>query len=344
MLIEFKQLLNINGRVEMPYHFSCLFKSILIMDKEIIMGCCEPVLGPIQNYYTKFVIDRKFEEIESAITSGCCITPEEVDEKIEDAIDEIQIPTNLSELTNDMGFISSDALSGYATTEYVDNQISSVTSVFITGEELSSYTYDKATIDSKIASGGTFDPTQYYNKTATDELLSKKLDASAYTPVDLSNYYNKSEVDGIVTSAITDVEAEIPSLSGYATEQWVLDKHYITGVDLSNYATKAEIPTVPTNVSAFNNDAGYLTQHQSLSAYSTTQEMNTAISQATSGKVDTSAYAAYTASTQTTINNKADSSTLNNYMLKSQIWCGNYTEWGQISGSTDPNVIYLIHN
>ncbi len=282
------------------------------MDKEIIMGCCEPVLGPIQNYYTKFVIDRKLEEITSAITSGCCITPEQVDEKIEDAIDEIQIPTNLSELTNDMGFISSDALSGYATTEYVDNQISSVTSVFITGEELSSYTYDKATIDSKIASGGTFDPTQYYNKTATEELLSEKLDASAYTPVDLSNYYNKSEVDGIVTSAITDVEAEIP--------------------------------TVPTNVSAFNNDAGYLTQHQSLSAYSTTQQMNTAISQATSGKVDTSAYTAYTASTQTAINNKADSSTLNNYMLKSQIWCGNYTEWGQISGSTDPNVIYLIHN
>ena len=162
----------------------------------ISMGCCQPVLGPIEAYYTKFTIDRKLEEITSAITSGCCITPEEVDEKI----------------------------------------------------------------------------------------------ASA-----------KTEIEG-------------------------------------------EIPTVPTNVSAFNNDAGYLTQHQSLSAYSTTQEMNTAISQATSDKVDTSTYTAYTASTQTTINNKADSSILNNYMLKSQIWCGNYTEWGQISGSTDPNVIYLIHN
>ena len=246
--------------------------------------------------------------------------------------------------TEQMNVAISAATDGLATENYVNSQISSQTSNFVTGVELSSYTYDKAPIDEKVAQGGTFDPTQYYNKTATDELLSEKLDASAYTPVDLSNYYNKSEVDDIVTSAITDVEAEIPSLSGYATEQWVLDKHYITGVDLSNYATKAEIPTVPTNVSAFNNDAGYLTQHQSLSAYSTTQEMNTAISQATSGKVDTSAYTAYTASTQTTINNKADSSTLNNYMLKSQIWCGNYTEWGQISGSTDPNVIYLIHN
>lgn len=31
-----------------------------------------------------------------------------------------------------------------------------------------------------------------------------------------------------------------------------------------NYALKSEIPTIPTNVSAFNNDSGYLTQHQSI--------------------------------------------------------------------------------
>lgn len=123
----------------------------------------------------------------------------------------------------------------------VETIISSETADFVTGEELSSYTYDKATIDSKIASGGTFDPTQYYNKTATDELLAKKLDASAYTPTDLSNYYNKQEVDGIVASAKTEIEGEIPSLSGYATEQWVLDKNYITGVDLSNYSTTEQM-------------------------------------------------------------------------------------------------------
>lgn len=87
----------------------------------ISMGCCQPVLGPIENYYTKPQIDKMIEEIESAVTSGCCITEEEVDEKI--------------------------------------------------------------------------------------------------------------------ASAKTDIEAEIPSLSGYATEQWVEDKGYITGVDLSDYVT-----------------------------------------------------------------------------------------------------------
>ena len=293
------------------------------------MGCCEPVLGPVENYYTKPTIDKKLEEITSAITSGCCITPEEVDEKIEEAISgitvsgvteeqmneaiasaktqiEAEIPSldgyATQEWVTDQHYITGVDLSNYATLQDIptvptkvsafENDVPYLTehqslSGYATEAFVSAYTYDKSTIDEKVAQGGSFDPSQYYNKTATDALLDEKLDASAYTPCDLSDYYNKQEVDNIIVSAITDVEAEIPSLSGYATEQWVLDKHYITGVDLSDYATKEEIPTVPTSNTAFTNDAGYLTEHQSLSAYSTTQEMDTAISQATSGKQDT---------------------------------------------------------
>lgn len=44
-----------------------------------------------------------------------------------------------------------------------------------------------------------------------------------------------------------------------------------------------EIPTVPTVVSAFENDAGYLTEHQSLADYATTESVNTALA----GKADT---------------------------------------------------------
>lgn len=96
------------------------------------------------------------------------------------------------------------------------------------------------------------DLSEYYTKSEVDNIADTKLDASAYTPTDLSDYYTKEQVDALIP--------EIPSLSGYATEQWVLDKHYITGVDLSDYATKDEIPTIPTNVSAFINDAGYVTE------------------------------------------------------------------------------------
>ena len=136
--------------------------------KNYIISCCtEPKLGPIEAYYTKFTIDRKLEEITSAITSGCCITPEEVDEKI--------------------------------------------------------------------------------------------------------------------TSAITEIEAEIPSLSGYATEQWVEDKHYITGVDLSNYATLEDIPTVPTNVSAFINDASYVATSELLQHISNLQQQINSLISSISG-------------------------------------------------------------
>lgn len=48
------------------------------------------------------------------------------------------------------------------------------------------------------------------------------------------------------------------------------DAGYLTShQDLSAYAKKTDIPTVPTNVSAFTNDAGYLTAHQDLSKYQT---------------------------------------------------------------------------
>ena len=48
-------------------------------------------------------------------------------------------------------------------------------------------------------------------------------------------------------------DTPIPSLDGYATEEWVQEQGYATERD------------IPANVSAFNNDAGYLTQHQDIS-------------------------------------------------------------------------------
>lgn len=44
---------------------------------------------------------------------------------------------------------------------------------------------------------------------------------------------------------------------------------------LELYAKKAEIPTVPTKVSAFENDSGYLTEHQSLTDYAKKTEIPT---------------------------------------------------------------------
>lgn len=58
---------------------------------------------------------------------------------------------------------------------------------------------------------------------------------------------------------------------------WTAEKgNYYTksevDTSLESKADKTEIPTVPTNVSAFTNDAGYLTEHQSLNDYYTKTE------------------------------------------------------------------------
>lgn len=328
----------------------------------VSMGCCQPVLAPIENYYTKYEIDEIVEGLE--ISGGCCITEEEVDNKIESAKTEIEneIPSLSGYATEqwvlDKHYISGVDLSNYALKSEIptvptkasafENDVPYLTehqslSGYATEAFVSAYTYDKATIDEKVASGGTFDPT---------------------------NYYNKTEVNNIVNSAKTEVENEIPSLNGYATEQWVLDKHYISGVDLSDYALKSEIPVVPTSNTAFTNDAGYLTEHQPLKTINgeslvgegdivitggsgiTSGEVQTMINNATSGLQET-----LTAGTNVQIQNNVISATDTTYSAGDNItisnqnvistvtkfWCGTEAQWGEISGNTDANTIYLIH-
>lgn len=82
---------------------------------------------------------------------------------------------------------------------------------------------------------------------------------------DVSSLATKSEVKA--------VESKIPSLEGYATEQWVEAKGYLTEhQSLENYAFRSEIPT---KTSDLTNDSGFLTEHQSLAAYALKSEIPT---------------------------------------------------------------------
>ena len=207
------------------------------------MGCCQPVLGPVEMYYTKPEIDRMIEEIEE---SGCCITPE--------------------------------------------------------------------------------------------------------------------EVESAITSAMTIVESEIPSLSGYATEEWVINQNYITGVDLSDYATKEEIPSLSGYATEqWVENQGYLTEHQhlktingqslvgdgdieigtggtiDLSNYYTTAETQSAITSAIT--VVEGDISSHTANTQVHVTTEEK----NTWDSKANVWCGSEAEWSQISGSTSANTIYLVY-
>ena len=116
----------------------------------------------------------------------------------------------------------SAAISGKADASDVETALSAKQDIsgmtaYTTSSDVESYvsgfTYDKATIDSKVASGGTFDPTNYYDKTATDALLDNKFDASAFTSYSaatdtaLNNKANKSAaVGGYQFGSTSDVD------------------------------------------------------------------------------------------------------------------------------------------
>lgn len=148
----------------------------------------------------------------------------------------IVIPTNVSAFTNDAGYLTEHQdLSDYATEDYVDEAVSHVS------------------IDA-------------YTKAQTDALLDEKADASDIptVPTNVSAFTNDA---GYLTSYTeTDPVFNASAAKGISSADitnWN-NKSDFSGSynDLTN---KPTIPTVPTNVSAFTNDAGYLTQHQDIS-------------------------------------------------------------------------------
>lgn len=62
-----------------------------------------------------------------------------------------------------------------------------------TDSAIAAYTYDKATIDQKVAEGGTFDPTQYY--TTANTYSKTEVDTALASKADTATTYTKTEVD-----------------------------------------------------------------------------------------------------------------------------------------------------
>ena len=157
-----------------------------------------------------------------------------------------------------------------------------------------------------IALTDIFNPANYYNKTEVDGKLALKADASnVYTKEDadgkfltehqsLDNYYTKTQVNEALTlkqDANTAFSGDYndltnkPDLSVYAESADLAT--VATSGDYNDLTNKPTIPAAqvnadwdassgvaqilnkPTNVSAFTNDAGYLTEHQSLDNYYT---------------------------------------------------------------------------
>lgn len=212
----------------------------------INMGCVVPALANPDAYYTKSEVNEKLEEI---TISGCCISPEEVDEKIDASLEgyateqwvldkhyitgvdlsnyalKEEIPDINGYATeawvNNQGFLKThQSLEGYATQTWVQNQgyltqhqdLSNYAlkteipdiSGLASQTYVDNYTYDKATIDQKVAEGGTFDPTQYYTTTQTDNQITAATSALA-TAIAQEGYQNASQVNAAITAVTNPI-------------------------------------------------------------------------------------------------------------------------------------------
>ena len=124
-----------------------------------------------------------------------------------------------------------------------------------------------------------------YNKTEVDEKIAS---------IDTSNYPTKAEVNEISAQTISVIEGK-----GYLTEETepafnASPAKDITSEDITDWNNKSDfsgdyddLTNKPENVSAFNNDAGYLTEHQSLADYYTSGQTDALLE----GKQDAGDYA-----------------------------------------------------
>ena len=236
--------------------------------------------GDLSNYYTKA----------------------ETDSQIKKSIDKIKVPTKVSELENDAGYLTQHQdISNLAT----KSEVSAVESKIPAAYELP--TASATTLGGvKVGSG----------LSITNGVLSATGGGGVADSVDWSKVQNKPNFANVATSGdYNDLSNKptIPSVAGLASEAYVNEKvaaikvpsldGYAKTADLSTVATSGSyndlvdkptipsttglaseayvnekvaaivIPEVPTKVSELENDAGYLTEHQSLAEYAKKSEI-----------------------------------------------------------------------
>lgn len=227
-----------------------------------------------------------------------------------------EIPDNYvtEETLANKSYLTSDSISGLASTDYVDEKFAAIehpleglaTEEFVT-EKIAEIEIpdvsNLATKDELPSIAGLATETFVHEMIAKAELDDKD--------VDLDAYYTKEQIDtqvaGLATkdalaavqqqSAANDVKLlamgeelvridaaleTIPSIDGLASEQFVTDKindleiPSIEGLASETYVdSKIAEVKVPTKVTELDNDAGYITEHQDISHLATKDALET---------------------------------------------------------------------
>ena len=252
------------------------------------MGCCQPVLAPADNFYTKYQTDMRIEEAISGITvSG--ITEEQAEEMIEEAT---------SGKAN-----SSDVYTKQETDTLLDNKqdkliagqgisISDTNVISVTGGTSGSVT------QIEHAWGDIFGHdlyiTQYGGENAGPKIIAKSGEGIIINRTD----GEPRQYDGVIRCDFNTVQRKLSAGTGIDITNNVIS---VTGGSQPVDAyTKAESDAKFATITNFNSHSGDTTVH-------------------------------ITAQERTTWN------------AKPNVWCGNESEWSQISGSTESGTIYLVY-
>ena len=302
------------------------------------MGCCQPVLAPIDNYYTKYQIDQML----SGATSGCCITPEEVDEKISAATDE-----KVNVVDNEVPPFSTETLVSYyggfpssSSTEYSYNDSKEFAIVQLVNGNLyrnyikievvdSGNTKTSGETSGIRASLATIENVNPLPDYLTVESASTR--TFKYTPNEgyrISHVSNRETYDGDPAGyGIVYVNGTPVEYNGGQSED-VIENTILP--ELANKGNKLRAANETINII-----------HDNTSGEDRIRvNVDTAISSYYSG----STRVPTTKAVYNALQSKADTTYVqNNYMAKNQIWCGTEADFAQISGSTEPGVLYLVY-
>ena len=196
----------------------------------------------------------------------------------------ITVPTKLSELTNDEGFVNSSDVEtqitnkDYPTKNWVQDQVSGK----VDTDVFTAYTANtKIEIDGKQDISGM---TAYATTAFTESTYLKEHQS-------LSAYSTTEQVQTLINTAKQEVENEIPDVSDFVTsaqvETQITDKGYITGYTETDPVFMAS-PASGISAQDITNWNSKL-DASSLEPYYTSAQTDTAINNAVSGKADLSA-------------------------------------------------------
>ena len=204
----------------------------------------------LKNYYTKTQIDSQQAVQDAAIAlkaNSADLATVATSGDYEDLSNKPTIPTvptNVSAFTNDAGYLTKhQSLDNYYTKFETDNKIDDKIDAYV-GENI-------------------------YTAAETSALFQQKIDAQHKLSSDLVDDTNKTNKfvtteEKAAWNAKSDFSGSYNDLTNkpHIPNDQVQADWNQTGTSEPDY-----IKNKPTNVSAFNNDAGYLTQHQSLDNY-----------------------------------------------------------------------------